>query len=201
MKKVLCLVLALMVLALCPAMAETAVQTLVAPDGSYSFNVPEGYIPVNAEAMLALFAEEEMQQMIAESMGLEDASQLAMYFEALDANNVVMVLSDDLVGNLNVQQAESSLTMQQVIMLKSMMDEVMVQQYATLGITEDNIQMMDIQQIGGRSWYGIVVYSAGIRVQTMMTVENGVQYTFAFTDIDPQMAQTILASFTVNKAE
>lgn len=201
MKKVLCLVLALMVLALCPAMAETAVQTLVAPDGSYSFNVPEGYIPVNAEAMLALFAEEEMQQMIAESMGMEDASQLAMYFEALDANNVVMVLSDDLVGNLNVQQAESSLTMQQVIMLKSMMDEVMVQQYATLGITEADIQMMDIQQIGGRSWYGIVAYSAGIRVQTMMTVENGVQYTFAFTDIDPQMAQTILASFTVNKAE
>ena len=203
MKKILSLVLAMMMLVLCPAMAETVeeiavqTQTLVSPNGDYSFDVPADYIPMDTEVMLSLFKTEEMQQLLAQAMGLEDASQLAMYFELVEASNVMIVYSSDLAGNLNVQAVEASLTMDMLVMLKSVMDAAMIQQYVSMGVAEEDIHPMDIQEIGGRSWYGMKLKMAGIPMQTMITVENGVQYTVTFTSIDADDMQAILESFKV----
>lgn len=206
MKKILSLIMALMLLALCPAMAETVeetavqTQTLVSPNGDYSFDVPLGYIPMDAEVMLSLFKTEEMQQLLAQAMGLEDASQLAMYFELVEASNMMIVYSSDLVGNLNVQAVEASLTMDLLVMLKSAMDAAMIEQYVSMGVAEEDIYPMDIQEIGGRRWYGMQLAMAGVPMQTMMTVENGVQYTITFTAIEEAEMLSILESFKVAEA-
>lgn len=206
MKKMLSLILALMLLMLCPAMAETVVetveqpQTLVSPDGSYSITVPADYFPMNAEVMVSLFATEEMQRMLAQAMGLEDASQLAMYFETLEASNMMIVYSGDLVGNLNVQAVAATMTMDQLVMLKALMDEAMIQQYVSMGLAQEDIQLMEIQEIAGRRWYGLKLAMAGEIMQTMITVENGVQYVITFTGLEEQDAQSILESFTVTAA-
>lgn len=203
MKKILSLIMALMLLALCPAMAETVeetavqTQTLVSPNGDYSFDVPLGYIPMDAEVMLSQFKTEEMQQLLAQAMGLEDASQLAMYFELVEASNMMIVYSSDLVGNLNVQAVEASLTMDLLVMLKSAMDAAMIEQYVSMGVAEEDIYPMDIQEIGGRRWYGMQLAMAGVPMQTMMTVENGVQYTITFTAIEEAEMLSILESFKV----
>ena len=206
MKKILSLIMALMLLALCPAMAETVeetavqTQTLVSPNGDYSFDVPLGYIPMDAEVMLSLFKTEEMQQLLAQAMGLEDASQLAMYFELMKANNMMIVYSSDLLGNLNVQTTEANLTMDMLVMLKSVMDAATIEQYVLMGVAEEDIHPMDIQEIGGYRWYGMQLTMVGIPMQVMMTVENGVQYTIAFTAIEEAEMLSILESFKVAEA-
>lgn len=197
MKKMLSLILALMLLALCPAMAENAVQTqlLSSPDGSYSIEVPADYVPMNAEAMMNLLKTEAMMELLAQSMGLENASQLQMYFEALEASNLLLVYSDDMSGNLNGQAVPYSLTMDQLVALKTMMDEVLIEQYISMGVAEEDIQVMDIQEIGGRRWYGMKLVMADAPVMTMMTIENGIQYVLTFTEIDELVALSILESF------
>lgn len=203
MKKILSLIMALMLLALCPAMAETVeetavqTQTLVSPNGDYSFDVPLGYIPMDAEVMLSLFQTEEMQQLLARAMGLEDASQLAMYFEKMEASNMMIVYSSNMQSNLNVQTAESILTMDVLVMLKSAMDDAMIEQYVSMGVAEEDIHPMDIQEIGEYRWYGMQLAMAGIPMQIMITVENGVQYTMVFTAIDEVEMLSILESFKV----
>lgn len=206
MKKVLSLVMALMLLMLCPAMAETAEetaaqpQTLVSPDGSYSFDVPADYIPMDSRLMLSVISTPEMQQIMAQVLGLQDASKLSMYLEMMEASNMMIVYSSDLMGNINVQTFEASLTMDMLVMLKAAMDAAMVAQYTSLGVAEEDIHPMDIQEIGGYRWYGVQLTMAGMETQVMITVENGVQYTMAFTAIDEVEMLSILESFKVAEA-
>lgn len=199
MKKMLSLVLALMMLMICPAMAETTVemQKLTSPDGTYSFEVPQDFLPMNAEVMMTLFANEDVQQMIAQAMGLQDASQLAMYFELLEDNNMMIVYGSDMVSNLNVQAIPTELTMELLVALKAMMDSTTTQQYLQMGVAEEDIHPMEIQQIGSYSWYGMKVLMAGMEIQTMMTIENGVQYVIAFTGMDAAVIEHLLESFKV----
>lgn len=199
MKKMLSLVLALMLLMLCPAMAETTIemQTLTSPDGTYSFEVPQDFFPMNAEAVKTLFATEEMQQVIAQAMGLQDASQLAVYFQMLEESNMMMVYGSDMVSNLNVQAIPTVLTMEMLVSMKELMDSTTTQQYLTMGVAEEDIHPMEIQQIGSYSWYGMKIIMAGMEIQTRMTIENGVQYVIAFTGIDAAAIEHMLESFTI----
>lgn len=115
MKKILSLALAVMMLALCPVMAATAetaaMQTLVSPDGSYSFEVPTTYTRLDSQVFLTIFRTQEAQQMLAQMLGLSDASQVAQYFELMEANNMMIIFDDTMRGNLNVQVYEAALTM------------------------------------------------------------------------------------------
>lgn len=199
MKKILSLVLALMLLALCSAMAETVVetQTLTSPKGDYSYVVPADYFLMDAGVMKTLFTTPEMQQLLAQAMGLEDASQLSVYFEALETNNMMIVYGPDFASNLNVQTTAATLTMDQLVMLKAMMDAAMVQQYVSMGVAEESIQAMEIQQIGSYRWYGMQLVLADIPMQTMITIVDGTQYTVTFTMIDAEAMQGVLESFQV----
>lgn len=199
MKKMLSLLLALLLLALCPAMAETPVEmkTLTAPDGSYAFDVPADYMEMNSELVKNLFATEAMQQLLAQMLGLEDASQLDMYFAMMQQSNMMMVYTADMMGNFNVQTAASPLTMDQVVMMKAMMDASVAAQYMALGVAEEDMQPMDIVEINGRQWYGFRLKLMGQDIQTMITVENGMQYAVTFSGIDAQTMEAILASFVV----
>lgn len=203
MKKMLSLALALMLLMLCPAMAETAevaapaVQTLTAPDGTYSFDVPEDFIPMNSFTMKMLFSTEEMQNAIAQAMGLADASQLEVYFEQLEASNMMIVYGPDMLANMNTQAIATELTMDILVLLKDVMDESTTQQYVNLGIAEEDIHPMEIQEIGSYRWYGMQVKMMGLDIQTMMTIENGVQYVLTFTGMDAATMESILTSFKV----
>ncbi len=206
MKRILSLVLALMLLALCPALAEGAeaagkMQTITGPDGTYSIEVPEDYLPMNAEFMKTLMGMEEMQQIIAQLMGVEDVSQLSVYFDALEKSNMLLVYSDDLTGNLNVQVIAAELTLDEVVLYKALLDLTIKQQYLGLGIAEESIHTMDIQEIAGRRWYGTRVEMMGMQVLSLMTVENGLQYTITFTDIDEDVARRIMESFVFMAAE
>ena len=203
MKKILSIALALlMLLALCPAMAETVVetQTMTSPAGDYSFEVPQDYMAVDAELLMGMFTTPEMQEMLAQMMGLEDASLLASYFEVLEASNIMIVYASDWVGNFNVQADEADLTMEQMVALKSMLDAAMVAQYTSMGLAEEDVHPMDIQEIAGRQWYGVQMEMAGLQMQCMITVENGMQYTLTFTRIDAEVMEAILASFTTVSA-
>lgn len=132
MKKMLSLLMALLMLVLCTAAAETATQTLTSPDGSYSIDVPADYFPMNSDTMMTLFTTDEMQQALAQTFGLEDASQLGAYFALLDANNLLFVYSGDMMHSLNVQANAATMTMEQTMQMKSMLDATVVQQYGTL---------------------------------------------------------------------
>lgn len=195
MKKLLSWVLALMLLMLCPAMAESGMQTLHSPKGDYHFEVPDSYIPMDSEFMVSIMSTPEMQQIIAEALGLEDASMLSMYFELLKANNMTFVYTSDFMGNLNVQSSEASLSMDLVILLKTMMDEAMIEQYASMGIDKEAVQTMDVQMIGSHRWYGTKLNWGGMSMQTMMTIVDGWQYTVTFTDVDAAVVQHVLESF------
>lgn len=199
MKKILSLVLALMLLALCPAMAETVVETktMTSPLGDYSFEVPQDYFSMDAELMKTLFTTPELQELIAQALGLPDASQLSVYFEMLEASNMMVVYTGDWGGNFNVQATEATLTMEQLIALKAMMDTAMIAQYTSLGVVEEDIQPMEIQEIAGRKWYGMQLAMGGMPMQTMITIENGVQYTLTFTMVDAEAMQDVLESFQV----
>lgn len=203
MKKILSLALAVMMLALCPVMAATAetaaMQTLVSPDGSYSFEVPTTYTRMDSQVFLTIFSTQEAQQMLAQMLGLSDASQVAQYFELMEANNMMIIFDDTMSGNLNVQVYEAALTMHQLIMLKDMMDQAMVEQYASLGLTAEDITFMEIQQHGNYQWYGLKLQIAGMEMQLMITVVDGVQYTFSFSDIDEAEMIHVLESFRVQE--
>lgn len=203
MKKILSLALAVMMLALCPVMAATAetaaMQTLVSPDGSYSFEVPTTYTRMDSQVFLTIFRTQEAQQMLAQMLGLSDASQVAQYFELMEANNMMIIFDDTMSGNLNVQVYEAALTMHQLIMLKDMMDQAMVEQYASLGLTAEDITFMEIQQHGNYQWYGLKLQIAGMEMQLMITVVDGVQYTFSFSDIDEAEMIHVLESFRVQE--
>lgn len=204
MKKLLSLALALsmLLLTLCPALAETvaATQTLTSPDGSYSYEVPADYVPINAETFMTMFNTPEMQQLMAQMMGLQDASQLEMYFTLMQESNMMIVYANDLTGNLNVQAVPSAMTIEQIVLFKEQLDAAMAQQYMSLGIAEEDIHVMDIQEIAGRKWHGMQLKMMGQDMLSMTTVENGVQYVVTFTGIDAETCEQILASFTVAKA-
>ena len=142
MKKILCLVLSLMLLALCPAMAENAVeelrmQVLTSPNGDYSFEVPETYFTMDAEWFASLMGQEEFQKLLSNMMGLEDPSMLETYIQMMEASNMMIVYAPDFFANLNVQAVPASLSMDMVVALKSTLDETMVQQYTALGLAEE----------------------------------------------------------------
>ncbi len=199
MKKILCLVMTLMLLVLCPAMAETVVekQTLTSPDGSYSIEVPADYMSLNAELVANLFATEEMQQLLAQALGLPDASQLGLYLSMIEANNMMLVFTENMIGNLNIQAVPASLTMEQMVMLKDALDASIIQQYASLGVAEEDVELMEIQEIGGRQWYSVKLVMAGMPIQTLMTEVGGIQYALTFTYMDEAAMLSILESFTV----
>lgn len=176
-------------------------QTLVSPNGDYQFDVPADFIPMNSDAVKAVFDTDEMRQYVVELLGLEDASQLEVYFDTIQASNMMLVFDDELYANLNIQANQSDLTMEQIVQLKDAMDAAIIQQYAALGIQEENITLMDIQTIGAYQWYGVQMMFSGIPMQTMITVVNGIQYTFTFTALEDAVVQTVLESFIVNAAE
>jgi hypothetical protein len=120
-----------------------------------------------------------------------------MYIDMISENNMMTAYTSDLEGTINVQVVESTLTMEMVSQLKSALDAVMVEQYVAVGVAEHNIQLLDIQEIGGRQWYGLRLVMADVQVQPMMTVENGVQYTVTFTDVDEDVLTAIVGSFRI----
>lgn len=199
MKKLLSLLLCLMMVMSCAAMAETAVemQTMISPNGDYSFDVPADFFSMDGRVLTTIFSTPEMQQALAQAMGLQDASQLAVYFETMKEANMMIVYGADMVSNFNIQVTPSDLTMELVAALKAMMDNAMAQQFQTLGIAAEDIHPMEIQQIGKYSWYGNRVVMMGLDVYSMMTIEDGVQYTITLTALEDAVMQNVLESFTV----
>lgn len=128
MKKMLSLLMALLMLVLCSATAETTVQTqtLLSPDGSYGFDVPADYLPMNSQIMKTLFTSDEMREMLAQLFGLEDASQLDAYFAVIEASNMLFVYSSDMMGNVNAQTNAATMTMEQMVQFKSLLDSTIV---------------------------------------------------------------------------
>lgn len=181
--------------------SHDAVRTLVSPAGDYSFAVPADFIYADTDTVMALITTDEARQGMAEAMGLEDASQLDAYFAAIQASNMMIVYDSEMYANLNVQQSEATLTMDMIVLMKSAMDQAMIQQYASLGVPEENFTLMDIQTIGGHRWYVVKLEFVGLNMENAITVENGRQYTFTFTGLDDAVVQAVLESFAVNGAE
>lgn len=179
----------------------TELQTLVSPAGDYSFAVPADFILADSDLFKTLLTTDAMRQYMADALGLEDASQMEQYFAAIQASNMMIVYDSDFDGNLNIQETEALLTMDMIVLLKSAMDQSILQQYAALGVPEENMTFMDIQTIGGRRWYAAKVVFMGLDMQTMITVEDGKQFTFTFTKLEDAVVQTVLESFTVVAAE
>lgn len=179
----------------------TELQTLVSPAGDYSFAVPADFILADSDLFKTLLTTDAMRQYMADALGLEDASQMEQYFAAIQASNMMIVYDSDFDGNLNIQETEALLTMDMIVLLKSAMDQSILQQYAVLGVPEENMTFMDIQTIGGRRWYAAKVVFMGLDMQTMITVEDGKQFTFTFTKLEDAVVQNVLESFTVVAAE
>lgn len=179
----------------------TELQTLVSPAGDYSFAVPMDFILADSDLFKTLLTTDAMRQSMADALGLEDASQLEQYFAAIQVSNMMIVYDSDFDGNLNIQETEALLTMDMIVLLKSAMDQSILQQYAALGVPEENMTFMDIQTIGGRRWYAAKVVFMGLDMQTMITVEDGKQFTFTFTKLEDAVVQNVLESFTVVAAE
>ena len=202
MKKLFCLLLSLMLLALCPAMAENvedadAVQVMTSPNGDYSFEVPAGYFTMDAEWFASLMEQEEFQEILVNALGLPDAAALQTNIQMIEASNMMIVYASDFIANLNVQATPASLTMDMLVAMKNTMDAAMIQQYATLGVAEEDIVPMDVQQIGTYRWYGLKLTMAGMQMQTAITVVDGVQYTITFTGLEEAAVQHVLESFQV----
>lgn len=202
MKKMLALLMALLMLVCCTATAETTVQTqaLLSPDGSYGFDVPADYIVMNSQIMKTLFTSGETQDMLAQVFGLEDASQLDAYFAVIEASNMLFVYSGDMMGNVNAQTSVATMTMEQMVQFKSLLDSTIVQQYCALGAKEEDITLLGMQEVGGRQWYAIQVVLNGVTINSRMTIVDGVQYTLTFSGMGEDVMQLVLESFRVNAA-
>lgn len=198
----LALLMALLILVCCTATAETTVQTpaLLSPDGSYGFDVPADYLPMNSQIMKTLFTSDEMREMLAQVFGLEDASQLDAYFAVIEASNMLFVYSGDMTGNVNAQTSVATMTMEQMVLFKSLLDSTIVQQYCALGAKEEDITLMGMQEVGGRQWYAIQVVLNGVTINSRMTIVDGVQYTLTFSGMGEDVMQLVLESFRVNAA-
>lgn len=179
----------------------TELQTITSPAGDYSFAVPADFIPTDSDTMKTLITMDETRQYVAEAAGLEDASQLDAYFESIRDSNMIVIYDSSFMGNLNVQCNAATLTMDMLVLMKSVMDQAIIQQYAQLGVSEESVTLMDIQTIADRRWYGAKFVFMGLNMQTMITVEAGKQFTFTFTELDDAVVQTVLESFTVYTAE
>ncbi len=179
----------------------TELQTITSPAGDYSFAVPADFIPTDSDTMKTLITMDETRRYVAEAAGLEDASQLDAYFESIRDSNMIVIYDSSFMGNLNVQCNAATLTMDMLVLMKSVMDQAILQQYAQLGVPEESVTLMDIQTIADRRWYGAKFVFMGLNMQTMITVEAGKQFTFTFTELDDAVVQTMLESFTVYTAE
>lgn len=198
MKKLLSLLLALMLLATPCALADAdAPKTLTTPDGDCSFEVPADYVELNAETLQSLFSTEAMQDYAAQLLGLENAADLNRYVEILEASSMMFVYTADLKGNISVQVSEASLTMEMLVVLKNMLDASMYEQFRAIGVAEEDIRTMDIQTIGGRRWYAISATLMDMPQLMLITVENGMQYSFAFTNIGDEVCLQVLESITI----
>ena len=198
MKKMLAMLLSLLLLALTPALAETAAtQTLTSPDGTYTIEVPADYFPMNAATIIALCQNEAVMQYAAQSMGLENIDQMLEYIAMAEENNMIYAFGPDFVSNLNVQSLPSPLTVEMMVMFKDMLDDQFAQQYVSMGVPETALQYMDILQIGTRQWYGIGIELGGMSMLQLITAENGIQYGFTFADIDLETIMPIMESFTI----
>lgn len=196
MKKLLALTLTLMLLAL-PALAETATQTVTAPDGGYSVEVPANWLNLNTDVVKQIYADDALRTMIGQNLGMQDPSMLEQYVAVMAQSNMVFVYADDMIGNFNVQTGPMPVTMEQLVALKEMMDATMIAQYVSLGAAEESIKPMEIQQIGNRSWYGMQLQLLGQDVLMLMTVENNMQYVFTFGGIDLDTCYAIVETFAL----
>lgn len=200
MKKLMSLMLALMMLAMCSAMAEGNMQTMTSPDGSYSFEVPADYFSLDSELLMSVYDDEDTRQYMAELLGLQASDQLYEYIAMIEVNNMMFVCSGDMRANVNVQTAETPSTMHEIKMLKSIVDRSMARDYAALGVAEEDITFMEIQQIGGFEWYGIKLKVAGTNMQVMITIVDGVQYVLTFGEFDADVMNHVLETFALADA-
>lgn len=176
---------------------DAPTQVLTSPDGSYTVTVPADFIPVNADLIVAISQNEAMQEQMAQILGVEDVSRLAEYITLLETSNVLVVYGSDMFSNFNVSLVSNPLTVEQMITVKHLLDQQLTQQYESVGIPASAVQPMAPQEIGGRQWYAIGVTMGNMRMQQMITTENGTQYTFSFGNIDQQVITSILESFTL----
>ena len=200
MKKMLSLLLALtMLLTACPAMAEIAngAQMLVSPDERYSLEVPEGYFELGLEILLG---DAETQAYLMAWLDM-DAAQLREFQENARQGNMLIVYSDDMQSSFNVSSRKDFLTMDLLTADKSQVDAVTMQGYMMMGVQPDEFEPMDLQVIGGRTWYALRMILEGQPFQLMMTAEDGVSYTAGFTNMDAQVIASILETFTLTEKE
>ena len=200
MKKLLSLLMAAMMLALTPALAESAAtQTLTSPDGTYTIGVPADYIVINDDLVAALEADEAELERILAGISLNDLAALKNLVAEDKASNSVRADSPDFLFNLIVSASPLPASMEQWIARKSMMDDLYISQYTAAGIPEEMIQTMDILEIGGWRWYGLDIGVPGFQFRQRMTIHDGTLYLFNFADggSNADMTIAILESFTL----
>lgn len=132
MRKFLCLLMAVMMLLSCTALAETATETEVEttlythPTLGYSMNLPTDWILLDSETVDTL-----VDTMKSGEAGTLDDATLAQYTAQIDATNMMIALSPDQTSNVNVVAQDLGVTFSAGIVVEQLCP-ALVAQYQSL---------------------------------------------------------------------
>ena len=196
MRKVIVFVLCLMLIAM-PAFAEQYSSNT----GLFTYECPENCIPITGEFIDAML-NGDMSDYLQSGMGELgfDESALDEVFENiknLDLSNMDFIYTTDMSGNVNMfAQMGLGVTPDMLPMLVSMLDEQMVSTYAAMGVPEESVESLGIQEIGGTQFYVIYVeMSGGLSMHQYMAFnEDGDQIMITFSNFPAEDEQALVES-------
>lgn len=193
MKKLL-IVLAALLLAVTPALAESAAQTVSVADGAYTFSVPAGYVVLSADTVDAVFENETIRTNFFEPMGLATV-ELAREFLTMSGAGTVMIFDANLRGRVDIRQEEWHTPMEAYVEHKDAYDKQFMDEFVSGGIPAEAVTMMDIQEFGGLRWYGYRMQMGAFSQTVLFTVVGEVRYVFGFSNFEEQVMLDVMSTF------
>lgn len=193
MKKLL-IVLAALLLAVTPALAEGATQTVPVADGAYIVNVPADYVVLSADTVEAVFANETIRANFFEPMGLTTV-ELAREFMTMSGAGSVMIFDASLRGRVDIRQEEWHTPMEAYVEHKDAYDKQFMDEFVSGGIPAEAVNMMGIREFGGLQWYGYRMQMGAFSQTVLFTVVGEVRHVFSFSNFDEQAMLDFMSTF------
>ena len=199
MRKIVVFLLCLMLIAT-PALAERKTSVT----GLFTFECPDDCLQITGEFIDELLNGDMTEEIQSEMGNIGfDPDALSDLFEqmrSVDLSSLDFIYSSDFTGNVNMYaQVGLGLTPDMLPLIVSALDEQMVSLYMSMGVPEDGINLMGIQEIGGNSFYTTYIeMTGGLSMHQYMAFnEAGDQIVFTFTGFPQEDELALMESVEI----